>query len=83
MGACITALDCMLKLSSSENALKVDLEYNHEMQVGGAATILSALLWGRQAAERHRVAWSTLLLFRIRLRVNSKFFRFFQILKRF
>ncbi len=46
MGACITALDCMLKLSSSENALKVDLEYNHEMQVGGAATILSALLGG-------------------------------------
>ena len=36
----------MLKLSSSENALKVDLDYNHEMQVGGAATILSALLGG-------------------------------------
>ena len=46
MGACITALDSMLKLSSSENALKVDLDYNHEMQVGGAATLLSALLCG-------------------------------------
>jgi len=46
MGACITALDSMLKLSSSENALKVDLDYNDEMQVGGAATLLSALLCG-------------------------------------
>jgi hypothetical protein len=33
MGACITALDNMLKLSSSENALKVDFDLNHEMQV--------------------------------------------------
>ena len=46
MGACITALDNMLKLSSSENALKVDLDYNHEMKVGGGATLLSALLCG-------------------------------------
>ena len=46
MGACMTALDNMLKLSSTENALKVDLDYNHEMQVGGAATLLSALLGG-------------------------------------
>ena len=78
MGACITALDSMLKLSSSENALKIDLDYNHEMQVllpftppflcfcpsppgadapplvrsvramqvGGLATMLSALLAG-------------------------------------
>ena len=55
MGACITALDCMLKLSSSENALKVDLDYNHEMQ---AATPLSfccrapAPLPGRRALPR-------------------------------
>ena len=35
-----------LKLSSSENALKVDLDYNHQMQLGGGATLLSALLAG-------------------------------------
>ncbi|KAL1510690.1 hypothetical protein AB1Y20_006985 [Prymnesium parvum] len=46
MGAMITALDNMLKLSSSETALKVDLDYNHEMQVGGLATLVSALLTG-------------------------------------
>ena len=44
--AAVTALDNMLKLSSSENALKIDLDYNHEMQVGGGATLLSALLGG-------------------------------------
>ena len=33
MGACITALDNMLKLSSTENALKIDLDINHEMKV--------------------------------------------------
>ena len=33
MGACITALDNMLKLSSTENALEVDFDINHEMKV--------------------------------------------------
>ena len=49
MGACMSALDNMLKLSSTENALKIDLDYNHEMQVGGAATLLSAFLGGMPA----------------------------------
>ena len=49
MGACVTALDNMLKLTSSEAALGVDFDYNHEMQVGGLATIASAVLVGAPA----------------------------------
>jgi len=49
MGSVMTVLDNMLKLTSSENALAVDLDYNHEMQLAGEATILSALLVGSPA----------------------------------
>jgi hypothetical protein len=49
MGACVTTLDNMLKLTSSEAALGVDFDYNHEMTVGGLATIASAVLVGAPA----------------------------------
>lgn len=49
MGAVMTSLDSMLKLTSSEKALSVDLDYNSEMKLGGKATLLSALLCGSPA----------------------------------
>ncbi len=49
MGATMTSLDSMLKLTSSEKALGIDLDYNHEMQVGGKATLFSSLLCGSPA----------------------------------
>ena len=39
----------MLKLASTETALKVDLDYNREMKVGGLASLLNALLVGAPA----------------------------------
>lgn len=49
MGSCMTSLDSMLKLTSSEKALGVDLDYNHEMKLGGKASFLAALLAGAPA----------------------------------
>ncbi|KAL7552508.1 hypothetical protein ACHAWF_015774 [Thalassiosira exigua] len=49
MGSCMTSLDSMLKLTSSEKALGIDLDYNHEMQLGGKATVVSALFAGAPA----------------------------------
>jgi len=49
MGATMTSLDCMLKLTSSEKALSIDLDYNHEMKVGGLATLMSSVLCGSPA----------------------------------
>ena len=49
MGSVMTTLDNMLKLTSSEKALVVDLDYNHEMKLGGKATILSSLFVGSPA----------------------------------
>mmetsp|Transcript_9887 Transcript_9887/g.21422 ORF Transcript_9887/g.21422 Transcript_9887/m.21422 type:complete len:1286 (+) Transcript_9887:334-4191(+) len=49
MGATMTSLDSMLKLTSSEKALAMDLDYNHEMKIGGKATILSSLFCGSPA----------------------------------
>lgn len=46
MGAVMTSLDNMLKLTSSEKALGVDLDYNHEMKLGGKGTMLSSILAG-------------------------------------
>merc|ERR1719464_413734 len=45
----MTSLDSMLKLTSSEKALGIDLDYNHEMVLGGWATVASALLCGSPA----------------------------------
>ena len=45
----ITSLDNMLKLASTESSLAIDFDYNHEMKVGGATTILTALLCGSPA----------------------------------
>ncbi|KAL7541698.1 hypothetical protein ACHAXR_011169 [Thalassiosira sp. AJA248-18] len=49
MGATMTSLDSMLKLTSSEKALGIDLDYNHEMKLGGKATIFSSFLAGSPA----------------------------------
>lgn len=49
MGSCMTSLDSMLKLTSSEKALGIDLDYNHEMKLGGKATIVSSVLAGSPA----------------------------------
>ena len=49
MGATMTSLDSMLKLTSSEKALSIDLDYNHEMKLGGKATLVSSLLCGSPA----------------------------------
>ena len=49
MGSVMTTLDNMLKLTSSEKALVVDLDYNHEMKLGGKATILSSFFVGSPA----------------------------------
>jgi hypothetical protein len=49
MGSCMTALDNMLKLTSSEKALSIDLNYNDEMKLGGKATIFSSILAGSPA----------------------------------
>lgn len=49
MGATMTSLDSMLKLTSSEKALGIDLDYNHEMKLGGKASLLSSLLCGSPA----------------------------------
>mmetsp|Transcript_15923 Transcript_15923/g.28658 ORF Transcript_15923/g.28658 Transcript_15923/m.28658 type:complete len:1321 (-) Transcript_15923:113-4075(-) len=49
MGATMTSLDSMLKLTSSEKALSIDLDYNHEMQLGGKATLMSSILCGSPA----------------------------------
>ena len=45
----IVNLDNMLKLASTENALKIDLNYNHEMKVGGLASFINGLLLGSPA----------------------------------
>ena len=44
MGSCITLLDNVLKLASSEAALGVEFELDHEMKVGGGGTLLNAVL---------------------------------------
>eukprot|EP00985_Skeletonema_marinoi_P003734 scaffold1616_cov173-Skeletonema_marinoi.AAC.6 len=49
MGAVMTSLDNMLKLTSSEKALGIDLNYNHEMKLGGKATMISSFLAGSPA----------------------------------
>eukprot|EP00956_Cyclotella_meneghiniana_P030573 scaffold77279_cov55-Cyclotella_meneghiniana.AAC.1 len=49
MGSVMTSLDNMLKLTSSEKALGVDLDYNHEMKLGGKASLIAALLAGAPA----------------------------------
>ena len=49
MGAVMTSLDNMLKLTSSEKALGIDLDYNHEMKLGGKATLISSLFAGSPA----------------------------------
>ena len=46
MGAVMSSLDNMLKLTSSEKALGVDLNYNDEMKLGGKSTFTSALFAG-------------------------------------
>ena len=45
----IVNLDNMLKLASTESAISVDFDYNHEMIVGGASTVFAALLGGSPA----------------------------------
>ena len=40
------ALTDMLELASTEPPLSIDFDYNHEMKVGGAATLLLGLLGG-------------------------------------
>jgi len=45
----IVNLDNMLKLASTESAISVDFDYNHEMIVGGASTVVAALLGGSPA----------------------------------
>ena len=45
----ILCVDNLLKLASSEAVLGVDLEYNHEMSVGGFATLLNVFLVGSPA----------------------------------
>ena len=42
----IVILDNGLKLASTEASLAIDFDYNHEMKVGGAATLLSAIFCG-------------------------------------
>lgn len=49
MGACMSSLDSMLKLTSSEKALSIDFNYNHEMKLGGKATLISSFLCGTPA----------------------------------
>ena len=58
LGACIPTwlvmilivnLDNMLKLASTESALQIDFDYNHEMQVGGAASLVNGVLCGSPA----------------------------------
>ena len=49
MGAVMTSLDNMLKLTSSEKGLGIDLNYNHEIKLGGKATIFSSFLAGSPA----------------------------------
>ncbi len=49
MGSVMTSLDNMLKLTSSEKALGMDLNYNHEMKLGGKATFFSSFLAGSPA----------------------------------
>ncbi len=49
MGAVMTSLDNMLKLTSSEKALGMDLNYNSEMKLGGKATTFSSFLVGSPA----------------------------------
>lgn len=49
MGAVMTSLDNMLKLTSSEKALGIDLNYNSEMKLGGKATFFSSFLAGSPA----------------------------------
>jgi hypothetical protein len=51
----MTSLDSMLKLTSSEKALGIDLNYNHEMKLGGKATCflhssLGLLRMGRRSS---------------------------------
>mmetsp|Transcript_23205 Transcript_23205/g.55929 ORF Transcript_23205/g.55929 Transcript_23205/m.55929 type:complete len:1314 (-) Transcript_23205:373-4314(-) len=45
----IVSLDNMLKLASSETALEMDLDYNKEIKIGGAATLINAFLIGAPA----------------------------------
>ena len=45
----MTSLDSMLKLTSSEKALSIDLNYNDEMKLGGKATFVSSLFAGSPA----------------------------------
>ena len=45
----IVTLDNMLKLASTESALAIDFDYNHEMLVGGVSTVTAALLGGSPA----------------------------------
>lgn len=49
MGSFMTSLDSMLKLTSSEKALSIDFDYNHEMKLGGKATLFSSILVGSPA----------------------------------
>ena len=49
MGSVMTSLDNMLKLTSSEKALSIDFDYNHEMKLGGKATLVSSLFAGTPA----------------------------------
>ena len=42
----IVSLDNMLKLASTESALQIDFDYNHEMRVGGIASLLVGALCG-------------------------------------
>ena len=45
----IVVLDNGLKLASTEASLAIDFNYNHEMTVGGGATLLSAVCCGSPA----------------------------------
>ena len=45
----IVNLDNMLKLASTETSLSIDLDYNNEMKVGGAVSMLTGLLVGSPA----------------------------------
>lgn len=64
MGATMTSLDNMLKLTSSEKALGIDLDYNHEMKLGGKATLFSLFLCGSPAYGQTKVCAMT---FRVNL----------------
>lgn len=51
----IVCLDNMLKLASTESALKIDLDYNREMKIGGLATLANALAIGSPAYGQTKV----------------------------